>query len=429
MTGMDIDRTSEAQGRSRRHSGLVQLAITLVFVSFFGFAFSQNADDLPINHYYRGFGFFLAGGIAVVSGISNGFARGALPLSLAALLSMYAFYALTGPMLFGRPEDVAIIEYVLLQWITLIFLVHQSVVSKNWSSNDELIPLVKRLVIVCVMVVVVYLVLFPSTVISIGDLGRRMQLGGAAVHPNRLGFVGAIGILIFGLFTNSLRDRLMFVVCVCLVALAGSRIGWLMGVTAILLVLFDKFHATVRLLLGVAMGIAGAGLLSVLIFVDPFLLLDTNDRYWLTLNGRTDVWWTVLRMFDLSPYIGWGFFLGPKNIGAILSQPWWSATNAQSDLLGAIVSGGYIGLGFYLLFVFAMISEAIRIRDRKRRFVMLSVILLYFISSSFEPFFVHNPGVATAIMLVMLLQSQRWNRMPKQLPSNSAPQLEQAHPA
>jgi O-antigen ligase len=164
--------------------------------------------------------------------------------------------------------------------------------------------------------------------------------------------------------------------------------------------------------------VATTALGYVLILVDPYFLLDPTDRYWLTLNGRTDVWSAAAKMFEMAPIIGWGFFLGPKHIGDIINQPWWHATNAQSDLLGAMVCGGYTGLILYLGFILVMLFEVVRIKERKRRFVMFGVVLLYAMSSSFEPFFVHNLGVATVVMLALLMQSRQWGKsLPQVAPS------------
>jgi O-antigen ligase len=204
------------------------------------------------------------------------------------------------------------------------------------------------------------------------------------------------------------------------VVLAASRVGWVMGVSAVLLLMMSRYGAIVRILLGFVLAGIAIWLLYTVAVQGPGSFLDVTGNEWTTLNGRTDVWNVALQMFSMSPAIGWGFFLGPKHIGDILNQYWWHATNAQNDLLGAMVCGGYIGVLLFLIFIATLAVSFFRIKDGKDRALASGVFVLYLMSSSFEPFFVHSLGVSTVIMLLLIVQVSEWNRRSRaQSPASS----------
>jgi O-antigen ligase len=413
--------TDPERGQAR-HAQFARLAIAIAFITFFGFAlpdgYDTAAEDLAVNHYYRGLGFFIAALIVILSGIANGFGRARVPAAFVVLVVMYAFYALTGPMLYGRWNDIGVIEYVIAEWLTMLLLVHQTMprTKADDPPSTKAISMVKLLVVMTFLIVLAYYFIFPQSVLTIGS---RFQLGGLAIHPNRLGFISSVGILVFGIRARRPRDYIFALVCVVVVLLSGSRVGLVMGSTAICIWAMSRTGPVIRsALAAVVLGI-GTWVVFTVFTEGPAAVIDPGGHEWYSLNGRTDVWGAALQMFSMSPGIGWGFFLGPKHIGDILNQAWWHASNAQNDLFGAMVCGGYVGIFLFLGFLAVFARTAFRVREKRDRHLALGVFVLYLMSSSFEPFFVHSIGVSTVIMLFMIAQMSEWSRrVPAQSPAS-----------
>lgn len=435
------DRTigKDALARRRRHARNMRVALAIVFITFFGVvapdyhALGGNPEEVVFNHFYRGFGFMVAGTIFVISAIQNGAARDSLPLCFVSLCASFAYYGITGALLYGSSaSEFGVIVYRIAEWLTIIVVVHQAVFTRRSDAEEvgeNLLRVAKMLVQLTFLVLILYLIAIPGNVLSPWG---RFQMGGAAIHPNRLGFVAALGVLLFGLFPRGNLRHFWFLASLLAVVLAGSRVGFAMGLIALGVVLSSRLPPALR--------VAGMGLVTLLALVGSvFFLANPAPLAWLgsvnsevlTLNGRIDVWRTSLDMLEQSPLIGWGLILGPKQIGQFLRQSWWNATNAQGDIVGALVAGGYLGLLLHLCLLAVLLFYCWRAQGEHRRFVV-GAVLLYLISSSFEPFFVHNVGAATVLMLVVLRLADHWSRRASQqlqTMSGVTPQAAQSAPA
>lgn len=124
-----------------------------------------------------------------------------------------------------------------------------------------------------------------------------------------------------------------------------------------------------------------------------------------TLNSRTAIWEISLALFQQAPIFGWGFIEGPRQIGGLLDQPWWMASNAQNDLLSAMVAGGGIALACMLALCFGTARMIARVRSEKYPHLKLFLsgsALAYLLSAGFEPVFVHHVVQSSVLFLVIL---------------------------
>ena len=396
---------------AQRHARASRFALMVMFISYFGFVatdntgFGNNSEDVVLNHLLRMSGQAVAAVIVFISALHNRIFF--TPTKIMSLLTaMYLFYLASYVILivYGSYTSSALTPLIrLAEYTFVIVVICQCLHSGLQNPQETAIGLIKFLIGATYVVCAVYVVMFPTTVISFGF--ERTQFGGAAISPNRLALLASVGIMTFGMFGRGRRDFGLFVLSIVVAFLTMSRTGYLLMSMALFITAFTRSIGGVKagiLLTGV---LATAAAMSFVAF-DPATqaLLNSlaTDEQFASLNGRLDIWGVGLQMGLESPLLGWGFIEGPKKIGSLLNQPWWNATNAQNDILGAIISGGAPGLAFLLLFyITVLISLGNAPRNRTK--VYLSWLLLMFLASSqFEPFLIHLPVQPTIILLLAL---------------------------
>ena len=190
--------------------------------------------------------------------------------------------------------------------------------------------------------------------------GGPGQLGGFFVHPNKLSLICAAGVLFFGLFGKTWPERLWIPVFIAVAYFSESRIGLLVTLSCFALVLVSAGRGAGKLVRLFFMSITALlGLLVLLSSISAltdisFLARGMSLADIVSLNNRTVVWESCIRLFLESPLLGWGYIDGPLLIADYMTQTWWKARHAQNDLLNAIVSGGALP-GFFVLYIYSVL--------------------------------------------------------------------------
>lgn len=408
---MTVSKTEVASSTpAERHARASRFALTLMFISYFGFVatdntgFGNNSEDIILNHLLRMSGEAFAAAIVLFSALRNRVFF-APTRTLSVLIGMYLFYALSYTLIiytsYVTPAITPLLR--LAEYALAIVIVSQCLHSKVQNLQATAIRLIKVLICAAYLICAIYLVIFPTSIISFGL--ERTQLGGAAITPNRVALVASVGIMTFGMFGRTRLDFCLFVLSIVVAFLAASRMGYLLMGMALFITAFTYSRGEAKAGILLAGMLAMAAALS-FIALDPatqaFLGTLASDDQLASFNGRFDIWGIGIHMGLESPFIGWGFIEGPKQIGSFLNQPWWNATNAQNDILGAIISGGAPGLAFLLIFYIAVwVSLGKVIRNPIRTYVSW-LFLMFLASSQFEPFLVHLPVQPSIILLLAL---------------------------
>tara|TARA_R100000365_G_C2748060_1_gene78763 strand:+ start:1739 stop:3004 length:1266 start_codon:yes stop_codon:yes gene_type:complete len=382
----------------------------LIFLSQFGIiaAGQSGAGDNPetiiVNHVMRVSAvilvtFFLALEIANRK-LPNKLNLGTLwPLAFLYLYFMISFMLAEGRSNFN---DQLLVVYRSYEWMLCIFLVSLSFPNGDIELvTKKIIDYIKLTIKITIVMVAIYMIFIPDTIYVAREF--RSQIGGVAIHANRLSLLCDLGILVFGIYRKNPYDYLWLILCIALTVFTQSRVGILMGVISLYVVFLYKFRAINRI--GLSILAVVTGLAIAILILDWFLAGDISQygqfAQLSTLNSRTEVWSISLSMIGASPLFGWGYIYGPKQIGSFMSGAWY-ATNAQNDILSALVSGGVLGLFVLGLFYSKLLSTLYKAKKAPGGVFCVVAILLYFITSSFEPFFVHYTVQTSIVMIVII---------------------------
>lgn len=390
---------------ARKHQKISVNALTILYISYFGFMASdhtglgQQSDEVIYNHILRIAGVTISV-LMVIYSITK-YKIISTPSKLLKFMTlMYATYMVLAFVIFSIQGSVNYTTaYRIAEWFAIIVVCSQTMI-KNRDYEADAINICKRLIKLTFLISATYYLVFHSAITIYGT--DRFQLGGTAIHPNRIAFIGAVGILIFGMDAGK-KINLVWTLCsAALVLAAASRIGYLLGALAafaILILLVPKSLRSALTTLLAAMAIA-ALLLIIFTVGNPIDYFEA-DQEWSTLNGRTDIWAVGINMLWASPFVGWGLIQGAEQIGSLLNQPWWNATNAQGDILSAAISGGAVGLAMLLSLYILTISSIRHIRSSKFRRFFVYTVIFYFIAASFESIFIHVTTQVSIILIVL----------------------------
>jgi O-antigen ligase len=202
-------------------------------------------------------------------------------------------------------------------------------------------------------------------------LNRTTRLAGITSHPNAIGELASLGLLVARLFWSQMNGRSRWInvtfVGLCAAALFLSESRTALGALLIALSInqLGRFSWSARpaVLIGVATFML-ASLLAMLIYgSDTTLSLlsrSGNPTEILTLTGRTQIWQATVALWQASPLVGWGYgsgaFLIPKlssAIGFVVAQP-------HNLVLLIMVSGGLVALGLFAVAVVVTLRSLVR---------------------------------------------------------------------
>lgn len=294
--------------------------------------------------------------------------------------------------------------------------------SSRVSGEDVGIFAVKAMAISVIVVGSAVLLLLPKVGFFLNS--RGFQLGGSFIHPNRLAVVGAVSGMAFALFGKKRWETAASAVCLAIGVLSGSRAGLLINFIAAAAILYSHVGKSMRPYVS---GFAAFGLVGGLIALNYRILPEFSANAGseiLSLNSRTYLWQLSASMFGEHPLLGWGYIDGPRRLGAMLGQGWWTAGNAQNDVASAAVSGGSIGLLLLICF-YASVAASLKPDGTKKGIFLVAAVICFAVTSFFEPLLVHvQTHVAILLVLVtriMLVRSGRISAQRRQPRTVSRP--------
>jgi hypothetical protein len=255
-----------------------------------------------------------------------------------------------------------------VQYLSLIIAVIGMV--ENLEA-DDLMDLLARLCFLSAIASLVLLMVSPA--IAIGEAG---DFRGVFSQKNPLGEAMSMGALasLHGLRAGK-GKRWVNILRLSVVTFTTIKSGSATSLTAILLFIF----------LGMALSaiykrnsgsIIAVGAIIVVLPVALIIALNPESLLTLmgkdpTLTGRTDIWAFVIPDIFQRPLLGWGYaaFWTTDNPAAIQISDalrWW-VPQAHNGLLEILLSVGFIGAAFYLLFlgrIFRLSVKCMKSRER-----------------------------------------------------------------
>jgi exopolysaccharide production protein ExoQ len=215
------------------------------------------------------------------------------------------------------------------------------------------------------------------------------RLAGIAGSANNMALIAAFALIVIGLYAREFhRIHWSFVpvavlICGAALVLTNSRTPLAM----VLVILFMTYALTWRRL-HIAILLVSAGLLavSILLPVSDQILLKVVSRSGsadelTSLTGRTEIWYTVLKLVEQRPWTGYGYassvFVLPEHQNAI----GFATSHAHNLALQLLLTTGWVGL---ILFVMTIIGIGIRavLHNNRVMFALLAFVLLNGITES-----------------------------------------------
>ncbi len=263
-------------------------------------------------------------------------------------------------------RGIAIASYRVVEWVMLISLCwyyYHTLQSSSAGLNrvsDEFIHCLRWITSLPVWIVLVGLIFFPDLAYSFSSETGTYRFGGYLFYPNGLGVLCGIGSVLFWILPRNRVDRLWSIALFGFMILTYSR-GAMVGFVMFLLYYNLIFCSFVRKISAVFVL-----LVVFIIFVSGSASDYFNDAATVasrgeniattsTLNGRTEVWETSLKIIADSPWVGQGYIQGPKKIKEYFMQKWWAPSHAHNDLLNAAIAGG-IGMAAFTLFIYILLA-------------------------------------------------------------------------
>ena len=232
---------------------------------------------------------------------------------------------------------------------------------------EEMLDLLATAFALAVIASLIAVFLFPNVGVHTGR-SNHGDWRGIFGHKNSMGRVMTLGGIVF-LVSAMIRPRarlvlwLGFIVCACLVALSGSRTGWV--TLAALLVMFWPLQALRRsqtplafrsLLIGVL--ILGGGLL-LLQFYEAGLVLIGRDA---TFSSRTKIWELAFELGSRRPIFGYGYrvFWTEENAGRLYTFLSWDAGfgHGHNSFIDLWLELGIAGVSVFVLTLVTCLHRA-----------------------------------------------------------------------
>ena len=257
--------------------------------------------------------------------------------------------------------------------VDLALLIVAYAVLKRSGKPDHLINASVFWLVLLLFSVLLGAVVIPQEAFTAnkGALGESLRGVIPHIHPNELGLMAAIGLvvgMVRGLGGAARGRRRVFWFAVALVAgtilfLAQARTSLASSLIALLAVGF-----MVRRLRWLAYVMVGVGLFvgAYYMLTDSKLGIEDNivayarrgvsDEHLKNLSGRTELWQVGWEMFKDSPVLGHGFQTGVRDQGVKYGLP--LGTNMHSSHMQVLVDTGVLGYIAWLTYVMSMSAVA-----------------------------------------------------------------------
>jgi len=136
-----------------------------------------------------------------------------------------------------------------------------------------------------------------------------------------------------------------------------------------------------------------------------------------TLSGRTAIWDFVNFEIARNPLLGWGYqsfwLVGPDG-PSMVDAPGWIKTmpSAHNGYLDAMLDGGYVGLVFLVIFIFATLHAIGRVLDREpaRAWLLLSLALFIILTNFLESTWMHGMDMMWLMFVIVAAEAGRYSQ-------------------
>jgi exopolysaccharide production protein ExoQ len=215
------------------------------------------------------------------------------------------------------------------------------------------------------------------------------RLAGIAGSANNMALIAAFALVVIGLYAREFHRMhwsfvpLATIICGAALVMTNSRTPLAM----VFVILFMTYALTWRrihiALLLVSVGLVAA---SIMLPVSDQILLKIVSRSGgadelTSLTGRTEIWYTVLKLVEIRPLTGYGYassvFVLPEHANAI----GFSTSHAHNLALQLLLTTGWIGFGLFVLTIIGVGARAI-LRGDRVMFAMLAFVLLNGVTES-----------------------------------------------
>lgn len=215
------------------------------------------------------------------------------------------------------------------------------------------------------------------------------RLAGIAGSANNMALIAAFALVVIGLYAREFhRIHWAFapvsaIICGAALVMTNSRTPLAMTV-AILFMTYALTWGRLHLaLLLVSIGLVAA---SILLPVSDEILLKIVSRSGgadelTSLTGRTEIWYTVLKLVEQRPWTGYGYassvFVLPEHANAV----GFATSHAHNLALQLLLTTGWTGFILFMLTVLGIAARAI-LHGNRVMFAMLAFVLLNGITES-----------------------------------------------
>jgi exopolysaccharide production protein ExoQ len=215
------------------------------------------------------------------------------------------------------------------------------------------------------------------------------RLAGIAGSANNMALIAAFALVVIGLYAREFHRMhwsfapVAALICGAALVMTNSRTPLAMT----LIILFMTYALTwKRMHIALLLGSVGLVAASILLPVSDQLLLKVVSRSGgadelTSLTGRTEIWYTVLKLVEQRPWTGYGYassvFVLPEHANAV----GFATSHAHNLALQLLLTTGWTGFILFVLTVFGIGARGILHGDRVM-FAMLAFVLLNGVTES-----------------------------------------------
>ncbi|WEO77988.1 O-antigen ligase family protein [Cryobacterium sp. SO2] len=325
---------------------------------------------------------------AVLQSATN--ARRGVGAVIAAMLFFYMAMIMSG--LVGATPGIPE-QYVTTPVLVLAFLVHGGY-SAEWLLRAARFNL--RLVVVLSLIAAIVLPLLAFNSDDSRSLFGIGRLEGITAHPNTLGAVAVVAVVIELKLSSS---RVWVLIPFLALTFAQSNTSWIALILA-LAVRRDLLAKTLRFL-----AVAGVLLASSIVVIWPdkanaLVGAVLGDNF--TFNGRTKIWDAAMIGFNEYPIFGYGPTLLDQSYRDRYLPNFDAAAQAHNQLVQSLASAGIIGLLSLLVLAVVLYKRAGDLRRLGDATGLALLVLLTMRAATETPLRPGGAGLPTFILIVVI---------------------------